>query len=346
MSKLELGKEYPNPAEPAIIQEMVKELVAQVDEMYRNKKMLRQVHTKMHGCVKASFTVLPDLDEHLKVGIFSTPKEYHAWVRFSNASTRPKPDKSKDIRGIAIKLMGVQGEKILADEKNEHTHDFLLMSSETFFSHNLEEFRFSLKAATAKSKTALLWYFINPKHWGILKRLIKSMVPCKNPLELSYWSTQPYRFGGESSAVKYFLSPSKENVTVVENTSDYDYLRVNLAQTLISNEAVFDFYVQFQTNADTMPIEDPTVPWKSPFQKVATLRIVKQEFDSPEQMEFGENLSFNAWHALPEHRPLGSFNRARKVAYETLSKYRHKANKVEMREPEDSVDFLTKPFNA
>ena len=44
-------------------------------------------------------------------------------------------------------------------------------------------------------------------------------------------------------------------------------------------------------------------------------------FNTPEQMEFGDNLSFNIWHSLPEHRPLGSFNRARKRAYEALSKF-------------------------
>jgi len=74
---------------------------------------------------------------------------------------------------------------------------------------------------------------------------------------------------------------------------------------------------------------------------VGTLRIVKQSFDSAEQMEFGDNLSFNAWHSLPVHRPLGGFNRARKVAYEALSKYRHEKNKIAMVEPSPTPDFLT-----
>ncbi|GAB5417081.1 MAG: catalase family protein [Crocinitomicaceae bacterium] len=341
---LQLGKEYPSKEEPTIIQEMIEEMEAQVDRLYDDKQMKRQVHAKMHGCVKAKFTVAPDLPEDLKVGVFSEPKSFHAWIRFSNASTIPKPDKKKDIRGMAIKLMNVPGEKLLADEKTLNTQDFLLMSSETFFSHNLVAFRQTLKSATAKSKLALLLYFINPKHWKLARRLMKSMIKCENLLAQNYWSTQPFRFGTEDRAVKYFVKPWDGNNIVNENVSDDDYLRINMQQTLDSNSVGFDFYVQLQTDAVTMPIEDPTVPWDSPFQKVASIEIVEQTFDSEEQMAFGQNLSFNAWHSLPEHKPLGSFNRARKVAYETMSKYRHKWNDAPMFEPQDSPDFLTEPF--
>lgn len=341
-----LGKEYPSPLEPEIIQEMIEEMEAQVDRLYKDKHMPRQVHTKMHGCVKAAFTIATDLPEDLKVGVFSEAKTYHAWIRFSNASTVPKADKKRDIRGMAIKLMNVPGEKLLEDEKYLNTQDFLLMSSETFFSHNLVEFRQSLKAATAKSKLALLFYFLNPKHWKLFGRLMKTMIKCENPLSESYWSTQPFRFGASDRAVKYFVKPWASNNIVNENTSDYDYLRINMQQTLDSNPVGFDFYVQQQTNADTMPIEDPTVPWTSPFQKVASIEIVEQTFDSKEQTDFGQTLSFNPWHCLPAHQPLGSFNRARKVAYETMSKYRHNWNEEPMFEPQDSPNFLTEPFNA
>ena len=38
---------------------------------------------------------------------------------------------------------------------------------------------------------------------------------------------------------------------------------------------------------------------------------------------FGENLSFTPWHSLPEHRPLGGINRARKAIYRAISRQRH-----------------------
>lgn len=340
MAEKELGKEYPEPGEQAIFAEMMREMKAQVDDLYRDKKMLRQVHTKMHGCVKAAFEIEPNLSEDLQVGVFQPGKTYHSWVRFSNASTIPKPDGHKDIRGLAIKLMGVPGEKLLEDEKDFTTQDFLLMSSETFFSKNVEEFRSAMKALTAKRKSALLLFFLNPTKWKLAGRMKRSLIECKNPVEIPYWSTQPFRFGAPDRAVKYFLKPSTQNKVINEDFKDDNYLRINLAQTLNSHEISFDFMVQFQTNADTMPIEDPTIPWSSSFQKLATLRIIPQRFDSKEQMEFGENLSFNPWHSLPEHKPLGSFNRARKIAYEGMSKYRHDKNGLKVTEPKDFDDFL------
>ena len=110
-----------------------------------------------------------------------------------------------------------------------------------------------------------------------------------------------------------------------------DYLREVLVEQLRSREqpaspsttrhpaARFGFYVQRQTDPVAMPIEDPTVEWKSPWERVATIEIDAQEFDFPERWEWGNKLSFSPWHALDEHRPLGGINRARKVVYPASS---------------------------
>ncbi len=336
----QLGHEYVSANEEEIGSKMVNELTAQLDRLYKDKKMLRQIHTRMHGCVKASFVIEPNLPANLKVGVFSEERTYHAWVRFSNANSTPKADYKKDVRGIAIKLMGVPGEKILNQEHLQNTQDFLLMNTETFFSKNVEEFSGLLSAFTASSKLPLLLFALNPAHWKLLKEAGKANINCRNPLEIDYWGTQPNQYGNSSTAVKYLLSPSPNNKIVVENQTDFDFLRINMAQTLNDNEVRYDFLVQFQTDAELMPVEDPTVAWKSPFVKLATLIIPPQIFDSKEQMEFGDNLSFNAWHSLPQHRPLGSFNRIRKRVYEALSKYRHDKNGIPAFEPQDSPDFL------
>lgn len=341
VSEKKIGKEYVSAEEDDIASKMVNEFEAQVTRIYKDKKMLRQVHTKMHGCVKATFSIEKNLSEDLKVGVFAKEKDYHAWVRFSNGNTTTQKDRKKDIRGVAIKLLGVPDEKLLTDERLLQTQDFLLMSSETFFAKTITELNTLLAALTSASKIKSLLFFLNPFHLGTLLRIKKSMVACDNPLSIPYWSTQPYQFGKTDCAVKYFLKPSPVNTTVVENTKDYNYLRYNLAQTLYDNEAKFDFFVQFQTDAEAMPIEDPTVPWTSQFIKVATLSIPAQTFDSNAQMEYGDNLSFNPWHSLPEHRPLGSFNRVRKRVYEVMSKFRHHKNKLPVFEPKDSPDFLS-----
>jgi len=46
-----------------------------------------------------------------------------------------------------------------------------------------------------------------------------------------------------------------------------------------------------------------------------------------------EQLSFTPWHSLPEHQPLGSINRARRVIYEAVSEFRHRINGTKRMEP-------------
>jgi catalase len=335
------GQEHLFPGEDGIIAEMIAEMEEELQRLYVQKKMLRQIHTKMHGCVVATFSVVPGLAEEYKVGVFKDEKTYPVWIRFSNSNSIPKPDKKKDIRGIAVKLMNVPGDKLLNDEFDEKTQDFLLMSSETFFARNLVEFRKLLKASTSKNKLKLVAFFLNPLHLPILLRVKRSMIACRNPFEINYWSTQAYQFGKQNMAVKYKIEPASDNKLFSEDVTTENYLRNNMVETLKRNPVNFNFYIQLQTDPANMPVEDPTKKWNSTFVKVAEIHIRQQEFDTPAQMEFGDNLSFNSWHSLPEHRPLGSFNRARKRVYETLSKFRHNANKLPVFEPQPVDEFAT-----
>jgi hypothetical protein len=53
----------------------------------------------------------------------------------------------------------------------------------------------------------------------------------------------------------------------------------------------------------------------------------------PEQLSFGENLSYTPWHALPEHLPVGQINAIRKAVYLASSALRHQTNHVAPAEP-------------
>lgn len=89
-----------------------------------------------------------------------------------------------------------------------------------------------------------------------------------------------------------------------------------------------------------MPIENAAVAWReadAPFQKVATLVIEQQVFDTPERQEFGDRLSFNPRRCLPEHRPLGGLNRARRQVYRALSALRHGRNAAVAAEPAEAT---------
>jgi hypothetical protein len=315
-----------------------KEATQKLTELLRKKmvsenpdRMMRDAHPKQHGLVKAEFIVEPDLPVELRVGIFKESRTYPAWIRFSNQNSPPLPDKDKDIRGMAIKLMGVEGKKLIEGKENEQTQDFLLISTDVFVTKDVVEFE-KLINSLVSGRIKLIFFFLT--HLRVAFNLLTSNKRFASPLEARYWSTTPYLFG--SKAVKYSAKPSSSLKSKVPKNPSDNYLREAMAERLAACEVTFDFMIQFQKNTRTMPIEDPGKRWSqkdSPFIKAATIKIPVQEFDSPEQIEFGDNLSFTPWHSLPEHRPLGGINRARKIVYEALSEFRHQCNNVPQKEP-------------
>ena len=297
-----------------------------------NGIMRRDAHPKMHGLVQAEFIVEANLPEDLAIGLFRDARRYETWIRFSNQDGTINPDIQGDIRGMAIKLMGVPGEKLLAEEKNAQTHDFLTISTDVFVTRDVAEFDGLIKALIGGTLRKV-WFFLT--HWRVVWNLKKAMIKFANPLQISYFSTTPYLFG--TRVVKYSVIPHLEKADKIPVNPSDNYLREAMIRQLDKGEAVFDFCIQLQTNAKQMPVEDPGKLWDSsisPFRKVATIKIPRQSFISKARDELGENLSFTPWHALAEHRPLGGINRARKVIYDLISTFRHKKNNQPRQEPE------------
>jgi hypothetical protein len=324
-TNLLIGREYPPADEDKYIQQMITDLQGQLKKLYPEGKTLRQTHPKMHGCVRAEFTILDNLDNDLKVGLFKEPKTYEAYIRFSNASTFIQADSKKDVRGIAIKLTNVPGEKLDDTQSDNNSQDFVMISNDIFFSRNVQEFHKVIHAFTS-GKLSLGLFLLNPMHWPIASKLIKSNISCEHPMNIPYWSAVPYMFG-KDRAVKYHVSPANDPpVSGSANKDDESYLRTNMVKTLSERDAFFDFFIQFQTDPNLMPVEDPTVRWTSPFIKVATIRIPKQVFDTEEQNHLGDGFSFSPWHSLKEHRPIGGLNRARQKVYYALSSFWHDRN--------------------
>ena len=297
--------------------------------------MHRDAHPKQHGLVKARFSVSNNLAPEFCVGVFQPGVEYNAWVRFSNQNAPPQADNKKDIRGAAIKLLNVEGEKISVADGNQTSQDFITITTPVFVTHDVKEFCGLIKALVT-GKLALLWHFLrNPRS---LFNLLKSNKNYSSPLNARYWSTTPYLFGADK-VVKYSLIPQSRSMIKNESQQGDNFLRENMAKQLQDTTCSFDFCVQVQINPKKMPIEDPGKLWKeslSPFIKLATLTIPPQIFDTEEQNAYGLKLSFNPWHSLPAHQPLGGINRARRKIYNSLSEFRHKTNHWHRQEP---IDF-------
>src|ERR1019366_3470926 len=138
---------------------------------------------------------------------------------------------------------------------------------------------------------------------------------------VQYWSTLPFKLGDR--AVKYTVKPAAGNGPKDAKPSSEDFLRAAMVEHLTKGKkaAVFELYIIPQTDPVKMPIENPTVRWQSDPVPVATLKIEPQTFDTPLRMKECEEASFDPWHALAEHRPLGGVNRARKAVYQASVTY-------------------------
>ncbi|MFT3855980.1 MAG: catalase family protein [Aquabacterium sp.] len=286
----------------------------------KNGHAFRDAHRKAHGCVQAKFTVLPGLPAKVAQGLFATPKAYSAVVRFSNGSGASNDDHSPDGRGMAIKVMGVPGMKIIDDEPTASTQDFVMINHPVFFVRNAKDYVGFQKALSGGGLSTAGWLAGHIFHEGAILLALGSKKVI-NPLNSRYWSMVPYKLGTEQ--MKYSAKPCAGG-TFYEASDTADRLGENLRGQLATGGACFDFMVQ--TRMPDMPIEDPTIEWKeskSPFVPVARVEIPAQ---TPESEEMCEVRSFTPWHSITEHRPLGGISRVRKTVYQTISKLRHDLN--------------------
>ncbi len=332
---LELNREYAEPDEQETVAGLIESLRDVIQQRFLNGLAYRDVHVKGHGAVRAEFIVEPSLPAELRVGLFAHPASYPTWIRYSNASHVPSPDIQGDIRGMALKLMGVDGPKLLGPQKDAETHDFLFLTAQVFLTRTAVDFLNFVRAGALDRDRPLSkwlrigWFLLNHPDVGIT--LLANSKKHANLLEIPWFSATPYIFGERAS--KYMLRPTKSATSQLPRKPEPNFLRARLVEDLAKNGAEFDFMIQFQQDPAREPVENALVPWKTPFHKLATLRIPAQDVDSPEQRMFAENLSMNAWHCLPEHRPIGGVNRVRREVYFAISNFRHGQNGVPVHEP-------------
>jgi hypothetical protein len=328
-----------NPNEEQLAQRLASVIDETVRRQYQSGAARRDAHPKAHGCVRAEFDVEDNLEPRFAKGIFIPGKSYQAWVRFSNGNPDPnKPDTDGMERGMSIKLLGVPGAKILESERGDTTQDFLMMSHPVFFLKDASDavpFFEEIGSDSTLDKLKIPFSIGLGQFYTLLK--INSL-KISNPLQTRYWTPVPYQLGigSDRLAIKYSAQPCSTSVDPMPRNAGPNFLREAMRNTLATGDACMTFMIQPRTS-DKLDVEDARTRWTeadAPFYKVATIHIPKQEFDSPEQLAFCERLSFTPWHALPEHKPLGSINRLRKVVYERISNTRHEMNKTDRAEPE------------
>jgi len=327
-----------HPDEVAATEAIAEAIDAQIRRRYAPGSARRDAHPKAHGCVRAELRVLDTLPASLAKGIFVPGKRYRAWMRFSNGASNPdQPDTQPDARGLALKVMGVPGRKLLADEADAGTQDFIFINHPVFFANDPNRYLSLVKAAGGEGLLGKLGIPFALGLRGAMIAFLTTRNPMSNPLHGQYFSMVPYQLGTgpQRQAVKYSVRPCEARPVRMPRDPAPDFLRAAMRKTLKAGDFCMELLVQPRTS-DALSVEDSMTEWEqaeAPFIPVATIHIPRQAFESARQQEFCENLSFTPWHALPEHRPLGVTNRIRRIVYERISRLRHEMNEAPRVEP-------------
>jgi hypothetical protein len=329
-----LAQEVIEPNEKELIDAITKASLDRLKMQFPEGKrpVLRDAHPKAHGLVSAEFIVLDGLPDELRQGVFKSPRTYKALIRFSAGNVEVQPDTIPQAAGMAIKLIGVEGEKLLEGEKGAKTQDFIMINAPIFFVRNLKDYAL-LHEEMVKGQLEE-FFRTRPAETNAIKIIRGQQL--FNPVQVRYWSMTPYLLGDR--AIKFSATPLSRTSNHPPEKAGPDFLREAMKKQVGSEDVYYEFGVQLQNDPAKMPVEDPLVVWdeaQSPFERVAIIRIPKQDIDADDRVEIAENLAFTPWHALPEHRPLGSNNRARRIIYEAISEFRHKMNGAPRQEPTD-----------
>jgi hypothetical protein len=284
----------------------------------------RALHRKQVLGLAGRLEVLPGLPDHCRHGLFAAPGTHPAWVRLSNGSADRAPDRRPDVRGFAVKVLGVRGPGALGGETT--AQDFLLINHAVFAFPRSDEF-VELVLAAGKGGGALLAHVL--RRYGLLggarflARFARSLGrPFSGFATERFHSAAPIACGPYAARVRLLPASS----TAVPGAAE-DWA-ADVARRLSAGDLAFDLQLQFFTDERVTPIEDASVDWlesEAPYQTVARLVVARRDDADPADEELQRRIEgavFDPWQALAAHRPLGDVMRARKVVYHASQKGR------------------------
>lgn len=312
---------------------------------------VRATHAKSHGLLQGELRVLAGLPGTLAQGLFSMPGTYPVVMRLSTQPGDMLDDSVSSTRGLGIKLIGIDGERLPGAE-GQVTQDFVMQDTPAFQAPNVKSFatRFKLLAATADTGQA--W----KKAFSAVMRGVESAVervggesptlrslgghPMTHILGETFYTQVPLLHGPYMAKIS--LAPLSPGLTALAEmpldlTGKPNGLREAVVDFFRENGGAWEMRVQLCTDLETMPIEDASVRWpeeQSPYVAVARINVPPQAaWSDARSTAVDDGLAFNPWHGLAAHRPLGSIMRARKAVYETSARFRQEHNQHKVEEP-------------
>jgi hypothetical protein len=347
--------EIPEPHEQQTIQALVSTLQSISDVTARDSGHgYRSVHIKSHGVLRGKLTVAPGLPPELKQGIFANEQVYETVIRLSTSPGDFLADSVSTPRGLALKVIGVQGERLQGDAAAQ-TQDFLLVSGQSFVNKDAKSFLSGLKLL---AKTTNRFPEFKKVISGVLRGLTRLLAglgvesatlkamggyPETHILGEQFFTQVPVLYGPYMA--KLSVRPVSAGLLALagkhlNSKNDPHTLRQAVNAFFATHAAQWEVLVQLCRNLDTMPIEDAAVVWpehESPYLKVATIDVAAQKaWDDTLTPTIEDKLAFSPWNGIAAHRPLGSVMRARKLTYQHSSSFRRQMNGCPMHEPQST----------
>lgn len=314
---------------------------------------MRSVHAKSFGLLRGTVQVLPDLPPALAQGLFASPETYDLVARFSTPPSEQLDDRVSLPRAVALKVLGVQGQRLPGSE-GATTQDFLMVDGPVFAAKNAKDFLRQVKllatttdkAEGGKRMLSVLLRGANAvlNAVGVESTAVQAMGGHEqvHPLGATFFTQVPLRYG--QHIAKLSLAPVSNTLTPLidaplgDNLAKHpDGLREAIVQFFAANAAEWELRAQLNTDLQKMPIEDASAQWseeESPYLPVARIRIASQSaWHDQRSPSIEDRLSFNPWHGLEAHRPLGGVMRARREVYPSSVAFRGEANGCPVHEP-------------
>jgi hypothetical protein len=360
VAPLRFSPEYEHPdADEARTLSDIKEQMRRIQEktFADGGKAIRSVHAKSHGLLVGELRVPAGLPPELAQGIFARPGTLPVVIRLSTTPGDVLPDDVSTPRAMAIKIIGVEGERLPGSEADV-TQDFVLVDGPAFNKPDARSFASSLKLLAATTDKAEGAKQVLSAALRGLERVVEAAGgqstlltalgghPETNPLGETYFSQVPVLFGAYFG--KICVRPASPSLKAlhkapVDLKNRPDGLRDAVAAYFEEQGGEWELCVQLCTRIGEMPIEDASVVWDeklSPYAPVARIVAGAQASWSDDKVRtIDEGLSFSPWHGVAAHRPLGSVMRARKGAYEAARRFRAERNQRAVSEPKTIGDI-------
>lgn len=348
--------EQPLEDEEALMRQletMMVDLARRVQEKHGHA--FHGTHAKLTGLLTGDFEVLPRLPPELAQGMFAHPRRYDAVVRLAPGAPEPLTDKASGQRGLSIKVMGVEGER-LPGFGEAASQDWVLGLDPAFTAATARDFLDSFRYTGAQSprlpEAAILALSRAARGAEAVLEAVGAQAPTlkffgrppAHPFAESFYTQAAVRYG--TYIAKLAAMPSAETQAAIAAAaplaSERNAFRDAACAFVADHAVTYEIKVQLCTDVATMPIEDASVAWSetdSPYRTVARLTLPRQAAWTEARAAYDDRLAYNPAHALRSHQPLGSIMRARMRAYHATQRFRFDANGLAAVEPRRASDI-------